>query len=195
MSVSHETSDQLIAYAGLLRKWNPRINLVSPATIDDLERRHISDCAQLASLVSPSSGLWVDLGSGGGLPGLIMAIYAQGTDARWTLVESDQRKGAFLRSVIRELGLKNTSVASARIESLTPLDADGITARALAPLPRLVPYLQRHLKVGGAAWVMKGRNWRAELAEAGQIASFTTEIFPSLTDPEAAILKLGDISA
>ena len=193
MSASHETSERLRAYGALLRKWNRRINLVAPGTIDDLEDRHIADCHQLADLAKVEAGTWVDLGSGGGLPGLVMAIATADSAACWVMVESDQRKAAFLRTVIRELDLSRASVLTGRIEALPPIGADGLTARALAPLPRLLPYLQRHLRPSGTAWLMKGRNWRQELEAARDGFSFTTEVYPSQTDPEAAILKLSDI--
>ncbi|MDO5612586.1 MAG: 16S rRNA (guanine(527)-N(7))-methyltransferase RsmG [Paracoccus sp. (in: a-proteobacteria)] len=193
MSVSRETSERLTAYATLLRKWNDRINLIAPSTVPDLERRHIDDSLQLAQLAQPTGGLWADLGSGGGLPGLVVAIASAETATRFVLVESDQRKCAFLRSAIRELGLENTTVKNTRIESLSPLNADYISARALAPLDRLVPYVGRHLKPGGQAWLMKGENWQAELAAAGLDPATQITPYASETQPGAAILKLSGI--
>lgn len=190
MDVSRETEQRLSAYAALLRKWNDRINLISPSTADELERRHIADCLQLAHLANPIEGVWADLGSGGGLPGVVIAIACASTRLQMVLVESDQRKAAFLRVAIRELGLTRARVENARIEALPPLQADHISARALAPLPRLVPYVERHLKPDGQAWLMKGENWQAELAEAAIGPRFRVESFPSQTQPGAAILKL-----
>lgn len=193
--VSRETIDRMAAYAALLRKWNSKINLVAPATLDDLEDRHLADCQQLADLAQPLTGRWADLGSGGGLPGIVMAMASQPGNAHWTLVESDQRKAAFLRSAIRELDLARTTVATERIETLPPLNADAITARALAPLSRLVPYLVRHLAPGGTGWLMKGRRWRDEIAElegTDHARSFTITPFDSRTEPGAAILRLNE---
>lgn len=187
MSVSRET-DRLAEFAALVRKWTPRINLIAPSTVDDLESRHIEDCVQLARIARPQAGAWVDLGSGGGFPGIVMAILATGGDAHFLLVESDGRKAAFLRTAIRELSL-NATVENARIESLAPQNAHAITARALAPLDRLVPYLNRHLRPGGDAWLMKGENWREEL-QAADLAAYRWQAYESETRPGAAILRL-----
>lgn len=193
MNVSRETAEKLRTYAALLRKWNDRINLIAPSTVADLENRHIADCLQLARLARPTAGLWADLGSGGGLPGIVIAIASAETEAVFVLVESDQRKCVFLRSVVRELELPDVQVENARIESLTTLGADYISARALAPLPRLVPYVRRHLKPDGQAWLMKGENWRTELTAAQLESRFKVQSFPSKTHSGAAILKLSGL--
>ena len=193
MDVSRETETLLGEYASLLRKWNPRINLVAPSTLPDLEERHLRDCLQVASLALPQSGTWVDLGSGGGLPGIVMSVAARSTDTDFILVESDGRKAAFLRTVVRELGLEKTQVVSSRIESLDPLKAAYISARALAPLPRLMPYLTQHLAQGGQAWLMKGRQWQEEVNEAAVSWRFSFEAHSSITDNSAAILKIWGI--
>lgn len=185
--VSRET-EALAAYAALIRKWNPTINLVSPLTLEQLETRHIADCAALADISRDSSGSWVDLGSGGGLPGVVIAILRP--DLPVTMVESDKRKGSFLRAAIRELGLKNAEIISQRIEDLDGLKAANISARALAPLPQLMAYVVRHLGDGGRAWLMKGRNWQAELAEARRDWIFDLKTHPSATDADAAILEI-----
>lgn len=191
--VSRETAARLDRYAALIRTWNPRINLIAPATVADLEQRHIADCLQLVAFAQPTGGLWADLGSGGGLPGLVVAIACMDRPVRFLLVESDQRKSAFLRTVIRELGLTNASVTTARIEAIDPLNAAYISARALAPLPRLMPYLDRHLAEDGQAWLMKGRQWQAELSEARKAWKFHHESFASSTQDGAAILKIGGV--
>ncbi|MDO5704407.1 MAG: class I SAM-dependent methyltransferase, partial [Paracoccus sp. (in: a-proteobacteria)] len=105
MNVSRETAEKLAVYATLLRKWNDRINLIAPSTVPDLETRHIHDCFQLARLAHPTQGIWADLGSGGGLPGIVIATASAETETKFVLVESDQRKCAFLRSAVRELEL------------------------------------------------------------------------------------------
>ncbi|MDO5704406.1 MAG: class I SAM-dependent methyltransferase, partial [Paracoccus sp. (in: a-proteobacteria)] len=102
-------------------------------------------------------------------------------------------KCAFLRSAVRELELHHVHVENARVESLSPLNADHISARALAPLPRLVPYVRRHLKPDGQAWLMKGENWRMEVAAAQSESRFDLQPFPSETQPGAAILKLSGL--
>lgn len=191
--VSRETEARLDHYASLIRTWNPRINLVASATIANLQQRHIADCLQLVKLARPTRGLWVDLGSGGGLPGLVVAIACNETSMSFLLVESDQRKSAFLRTVVRELGLRNVKVTTNRIEALEPLNAAYISARALAPLPRLMPYLDHHLVKDGQAWLMKGRQWRSELSEALETWRFNHESFASSTEDAAAILKISEV--
>lgn len=193
MDVSRETEILLVRYANLLRKWSPRINLVAPSTLASLEERHIEDCLQVASHAQPQSGNWVDLGSGGGLPGIVLSIAARGTDANFTLIESDGRKSAFIRTAIRDLGLTKTKVVTARIEDLDPLNAAYVSARALAPLPRLMPYLVKHLAKNGQAWLMKGRQWHQELEEAALNWRFSYEAYPSKTEDSAAILKIWGI--
>lgn len=190
MNVSRET-EQLAQYAALLRKWNPTINLIAPATIEEIETRHIADALQLARLAPQSTGIWVDLGAGGGLPGLVVAIARPELAVR--LIESDQRKAAFLRTVIRELSLENTSVVCQRIESADPQNAANISARALAPLPQLMAYVSRHLMPDGHAWLMKGRNWQVEIAEARKTWSFDVKAHQSSTDSDAAILEITEI--
>lgn len=189
MSASREAD--LTTYAAMIRKWNPAINLVAPSTIDDLETRHIKDSLQLADLVDKPSGVWLDIGSGGGLPGLVLAICHRSCTVK--LVDSDRRKVTFLQAVIRELRLENCTATATRIEDLPPASAENLSARALAPLVRLMPYLSRHLARNGTAWLMKGRNWQAELEEARKAWTFNVTIHPSTTDPASAILAIRDI--
>lgn len=194
MSVSRETEQRLADYEKLLLRWNGAINLVSPSTLSEFRSRHVEDCLQVFDIAVPQTGLWVDLGSGGGLPGMVIAISCSERPVNFTLVESDQRKAAFLRSVARELKLPKVKVVSDRIESIKPLDADFISARALAPLPRLMAYLDRHLAPQGQAWLMKGEQWPQEVDAARQKWSFTYQAFPSITQPGAAILKVSGLA-
>lgn len=189
--VSRETFDLLRAYAKLVEKWNPKINLVSKASLGDLWERHILDSVQVVQTVEPK-GYWVDLGSGGGFPGIVAAIFAQNTGAQVDMVESDQRKSAFLRTVIRELDLP-AEVHTDRIEALQPLNADILSARALSDLGQLLEFSDLHLRKGGIAVFPKGARWRAELAEAEKKWSFNCTPVTSKTNPEAAILKIEDI--
>ncbi|TKW66774.1 MAG: 16S rRNA (guanine(527)-N(7))-methyltransferase RsmG [Paracoccus denitrificans] len=193
MSVSRETEDLLRAYADLIRKWNKTINLVAPATLHDVQRRHIADSAQLFDLSDPAAGTWLDLGSGGGLPGVVVAILAREKPLQVTLVESDKRKSAFLGTVRRELRLSNLTVKSQRIETLANGSNNFVSARALAALVNLMPYLERQLASDGEAWLLKGRAWKAEVEEARRCWSFDLTTFDSATDPEAAVLKLRNI--
>lgn len=192
-NVSRETDDRLVRYADLIRVWSRRINLVAPSTIDNLAERHIADSLQLLQhRPNPGPG-WVDLGSGGGLPGLVVALASTSGETRFTLVESDSRKAAFLRRAVAELHLDNTAVVSARIEALPPMSASTVSARALAPLPKLLDYVARHLAPDGTALLMKGRNWRDELVAAQQDWKFDLMVKPSTTDPDAAILQIGNL--
>ncbi|KRW96983.1 16S rRNA (guanine(527)-N(7))-methyltransferase RsmG [Paracoccus sp. MKU1] len=190
MSVSRET-ERLAAYAGLLRKWNPAINLIAPSTIAQIEARHIADSLHLAEIAETAEDNWVDLGSGGGLPGIVVAIMRPDLDL--TLVESDRRKAAFLRNALRELALPRAKVLCNRIETLDRLDAANISARALAPLPQLMAYVERHLSPSGTAWLMKGRNWQAEVSQARDDWKFDLKTHQSATDPDAAILEITGI--
>jgi 16S rRNA (guanine527-N7)-methyltransferase len=194
LDVSRETAERLAEYAALLRAWNPKINLVSKQTLADLESRHFADSAQLLALAPPDATTWADLGSGGGFPGLVIAILAaeQRPALRVTLVESDQRKAVFLRTVAQRTGVLVTVVAD-RIESVPPLGTDVLSARALAPLATLLDYAHRHLAPSGTALFPKGANWRAEVDEALERWRFRCENLSSATSPDGAILRIGEI--
>lgn len=189
--VSRETLDRLLAYEALLAKWNAAINLVSPATLSETWARHFIDSAQLLGAAERPPAHWADLGTGGGFPGLVIAIMAfeKAPQMRMTLVESDKRKAAFLLTVIKQFGLSAT-VCAERIEVLPPLGADIVTARALAPLDRLLAFAQRHLNAEGEAMFLKGSRWEEEVASARKSWSFSCETRQSLTQPEAVILKI-----
>jgi 16S rRNA (guanine527-N7)-methyltransferase len=193
-SVSRETLDRLEIYADLLRRWNSTINLVSPASLDYLWSRHILDSAQILDL-APSAATWTDLGSGGGFPGLVVAILA--ADERpglaVSLVESDARKSAFLATVARETGL-SSRILTARAEDLPPLSADVISARALAPLPRLLGLAFPHLAPAGTALFSKGIQNEREVQDALADWRFTYQKHRSLTDPAAVILSIKGLS-
>lgn len=195
VNVSRETLAKLEQYCALLAKWNARINLVAPSTIPDLWARHIVDSAQIFRHAPATAKHWVDLGSGGGLPALVCAILAQEAlpECRFTLVESDKRKAAFLLSAARELQLALT-VVSDRAETLALQQADIVSARALAPLPQLLAWVARHLAENGVALLPKGKNYATELAAARHEWQFETEIFESQTDPLARLLLLKGIS-
>lgn len=192
--VSRETCDRLSLYAALLTKWNPAINLVSKSTIPALWSRHFADSAQLLELAEIRNGSWADLGSGGGFPGMVVAILAaeKYPGLNITCVESDQRKATFLRTVARETGVDAT-VISERIEALPPLNADVVSARALAPLPALVSYANRHLAPEGIALFQKGTGQAKEVDLALASWAFRLDTIPSRTDRESTILKLRSI--
>jgi len=195
VDVPRETLDRLDAYAALLVKWQARINLVSPRSLDSLWTRHFLDSAQLLPLVQTHrpGGLparWLDLGSGAGFPGLVLAILGAGPVH---LVESDRRKCSFLRQVIRSTGA-SAKIHQTRIESLAPCPVDLITARALAPLDRLLAYAQRFWHEGSEAWLLKGEDWQEELTSCAQSWTVEAETFPSRTHPSGRILRVRSIA-
>lgn len=195
IGVSRETMDRLETYAALLEKWNPRINLVSRNTLADLWTRHFVDSAQVYTLAPQGFSHWVDLGSGGGFPGLVCAIIGaeKAPDAKFTLVESDTRKSVFLRTVIRETGL-HAQVIADRIEKIAPLNADVLSARALADLNILLGFAQRHLQESGTTLFPKGVNWEKEVQTARQSWFFHDQAIKSETESGAVILRIGGIS-
>ena len=193
--VSRETMERLEIYEGLLKKWNPKINLVSKATIDDLWKRHFVDSAQIFSLAPEGFRSWVDIGSGGGFPGLVCAIMGaeKAPDAKFTLIESDARKCVFLRTVAREVGIAPTVVTD-RIEHAPPAQADVMSARALADLKALLGFSERHLQKTGTALFPKGVSWEKEVQEARKSWFFDCEAITSETESGAVILRIGGIS-
>ncbi|MBC2836043.1 16S rRNA (guanine(527)-N(7))-methyltransferase RsmG [Paragemmobacter straminiformis] len=189
LDVSRETIEKLKSLESLLAKWNPAINLVARSTVDAAWSRHILDSAQLFQ-IAPFR-VWADLGSGGGFPGLVIAVLAEGrgSDARVVLVEADQRKATFLREAARGLGVR-VQVEAQRIESVDPLAADILSARALAPLSALCGFAARHLAPAGTAIFPKGQNWEAEVAEARKSWKFDLDVRPSLVEAGSVVLVM-----
>jgi 16S rRNA (guanine527-N7)-methyltransferase len=194
LNVSRETLERLKAFISLVEKWTAKINLISKFSTADIWERHIVDSAQIHAL-APETGLWVDLGSGGGFPGLVAAIlsHGEGFAHQFKLVESDQRKAVFLRTAIRELEL-DVHVESKRIEDIEPLQADIVSARALADLKQLLSFAHRHLAPDGVAVFPKGETWQKEVHAARLRWSYSCEPIRSRTNQQAAILKIKDIS-
>jgi len=194
LDVSRETIAKLEQFLDLVNRWNPKINLVSAASLPTAWTRHVLDSAQIWSVRETGIQSWLDIGSGGGFPGLIVAILAQAEepDMTITLVESDQRKATFLRVASQELKLK-TEIICDRIERLAPLGAEILSARALAPLKELLPYVQRHLVPGGTALFLKGERVEAEIQEAQLSWNFDVDMLSSKTDDKAIVLKIRDI--
>lgn len=193
--VSRETIERLELYAALLAKWTPRINLVAKSTLADLWARHIEDSAQLYPLAPHPVAHWADLGSGAGFPGLVIAILGaeHGSPRETTLIESDARKSAFLRTVIRETGV-SASVITDRIENVPPVAADIVSARALADLPTLLSHIHRHMAPQGMALVLKGASWKKELAEAQTRWNFTYRLATSSTEPGSVVLAITGVA-
>jgi len=196
LNVSRETFLRLKEYEKLLFKWNAKINLVSRSTLDNFWNRHVLDSAQFLSSVGEKAGKWVDLGSGGGLPGLVVAILSDEIEPvnKLFLVEADVRKAVFLKTVCRELGLK-VEVYNNRIEELPPMSANIVSARALAPLKTLCLYAKNHLEKGGVAVFAKGENWKAELVEAQKKWIFSYEAVKSTLHEGSVVLVLRGIKS
>ena len=194
INVSRETMDRMSIYEQLVRKWNPAINLVAKSSLEDLWHRHFLDSIHLFDFAAPTSGLWLDLGSGGGFPGMIVAIIAKekAPELRVTCIESDIRKCEFLRTVARNTEVP-MGVMSRRIEDTPPQRANFLSARALSGLPKLLEHAERHLDPDGTAMFLKGQAWKDEVEEARNIWSFDIETRASLTQSGSALLKLRNI--
>ncbi|QIB34035.1 16S rRNA (guanine(527)-N(7))-methyltransferase RsmG [Ancylobacter pratisalsi] len=188
--VSRETAERLDVIVALLEKWQRTINLVAPATLPQLWTRHVADSLQLVPLAGQVTR-WVDLGSGGGFPGLVVAAaLAEIPAADVTLVESDSRKAAFLREAARVAELPVT-VVPARIEQVAAQLAPGVevvSARALAPLSRLIELAHPFLAKGAVGLFLKGQDVDNELTESAKSWRISSRIAPSLTDRSGRIL-------
>jgi 16S rRNA (guanine527-N7)-methyltransferase len=189
-NVSRETLERLCTYVELLTAWNRRINLVGRNTMGDVWRRHIFDSAQLFPLIPAESRVLVDLGSGAGLPGLVLSILGV---PNCHLIDSDGRKAAFLREAVRVTGAPAT-VHLARLDRAKTPPADVVTARALAPLSELVEISQRFLKPRGICLFLKGRTVEEELTELAKHQKIRVECRPSQSDPLGSIIRLEAIS-
>jgi 16S rRNA (guanine527-N7)-methyltransferase len=185
--VSRETLDRLQRYADALVRWQARINLVAPATLPDLWRRHVLDSAQLLPLIPAGARRLIDLGSGAGFPGLVLAILGV---PEVHLIEADSRKCAFLREAARLTGAGSITVHNRRIEAMPAEAYDVVTARALAPLPELLKLARRFAGPGTVYLFPKGRGLAEELIKAPETATMRPDRIASRTDPGAAILKL-----
>jgi 16S rRNA (guanine527-N7)-methyltransferase len=190
-SVSRETSANLDTLVSELRRWQSIKNLVGPSTLAGVWSRHVADSLQLLDL-APEAKTWLDLGSGAGFPGLVVAIAGRERGLAVHLVESNSRKCAFLRHVARLTGAP-VAVHEARLETVVPDfvgRADVVSARALAPLPDLIAWTEPLLKTGTIGLFPKGRGAGRELTEARKSVRFEGEILPSRTDAEAGILRI-----
>jgi 16S rRNA (guanine527-N7)-methyltransferase len=188
--VSRETEERLAIYVDLLARWRKVTNLISEATFADVWRRHIADSAQLVSLM-PGAKRWVDLGSGAGFPGMVVAIQLAGqAGAAVHLIESDQRKCAFLREVARATGAP-AHIHAARIEAVAPeslMPVDAVTARALAPLPTLLGFAKLWIAEGAIGIFPRGRTSEAQIRANPDTPEMRFETVASKIDARAAIL-------
>jgi 16S rRNA (guanine527-N7)-methyltransferase len=195
-AVSRETAERLEHFASLFNKWARAINLVAPSTMDELWSRHIADSAQIFQLASKPM-TWLDLGSGGGFPGVITAIFLAEMGDGWVhLVESNNKKAAFLRTALSETGARG-SVHAVRIEKAPELvtHADAISARALGELDLLLalsnPWSVRNPAI--KAFFHKGRDYRAEIDKARMRWAFDLVIHQSVIERDSVVLEIGGI--
>ena len=194
VDVSRETRDQLETLVNTLARWQKAINLVGKATLEEIWVRHILDSAQLAPLVPHEAKRLVDLGSGGGFPGLVVAALRPNLEV--TLIEADARKGAFLGEAGRRMGLKNQpKVVVARIEAAPPVKADVVTARALAPLGQLLAWVAPHRASTAICLFHKGKGWQAEVNEAMKDWDIEAQPFSSVTDRDSVLLRISQFRA
>ncbi len=193
--VSRETMDRLQVYADLLERWNSKINLVSKSTLSEKWQRHFLDSAQIWPHIPKEVKNLVDVGSGAGFAGLVLAII--GAEKRpnltFTLIESDARKCAFMRNVAREVRI-SVNVQTARIESVADRNADIMTARALAPVVQLLSYSQNILTSTGVCLFLKGDACGTEVEQARESWDFNAIETASLTHPTGKILTLSGIN-
>lgn len=190
-AVSRETFDRLVAFKDIFHRWAQRINLVSPTTLPETWTRHILDSAQLARL-QPDALKWVDLGSGGGFPGLVMAfLLADRQGGSIDLIESNRKKAGFLQATIGQFSLP-ARVHAKRIEDCWDLvsEVEVVTARALAPLPLLLELSEPWLQRGARGLFHKGRDYRTEVEESAKLWRFELIEHRSMIDPQSVVLEI-----
>jgi 16S rRNA (guanine527-N7)-methyltransferase len=191
--ISAETQRRLEAYDACLLDWSARHNLVARSTLDERWDRHFRDSAQIFAFIPPKAKSLIDLGSGAGFPGLVLAALGERRGLQVTLVESIGKKAAFLNAAIEAMGIVNARVIPARIESLKVARPDVITARALANLSKLCGYAY---EIGGETALCifpKGQDVASELTEAAKYWHMEVERRPSLTSQESAILLIKNL--
>jgi 16S rRNA (guanine527-N7)-methyltransferase len=192
IDVSRETLARLKAYGGLLVDWNARHNLVSRSSLEDMWRRHFLDSAQLARHVPSGARTLVDLGSGAGFPGLVLAELLRGR-IQVTLIEATGKKCRFLETVAQRLDLP-VVVKNERVEDAERASFDVVTARACAPLPRLLRYAQHFAGAPTTCLFLKGQNVEAELTEARKSWRMKLRQHQSLSDASGVILEIGELA-
>jgi 16S rRNA (guanine527-N7)-methyltransferase len=190
--VSRETLGRLVRYAELLLDWNSRHNLVSPRSLEDLWRRHFWDSAQLVPLIPADAGTLADLGSGAGFPGLVLAELLRNR-VQVILHEATTKKCAFLAAAAEAMGLA-VKIENRRMEDTLFQAFDVVTARACAPLPKLLGYAQHFADPNSVCLFLKGQNVGSELTEVHKSWNMKVRQIPSLTDPSGVILELRELS-
>lgn len=191
VDVSRETLDRLRVIVGELDVWRRKTNLIGPSEFGRVWRRHILDSIQLLPHIPPA-GTTIDLGSGSGFPALVLAACVTDPAAAIIMVESVGKKCAFLRAAVQAANLP-AKVIQGRVESINRVDAQCVTARAFAPLPKLIEYAEPWFSNGAYGVIPKGRRWEEELTEAQESWRFAYEAIPSVSG-DGAILKISEVS-
>jgi 16S rRNA (guanine527-N7)-methyltransferase len=190
--VSRETGDRLAAYVDLLARWRKTTNLIAESTFPSVWTRHIADSAQLLAL-APGARRWVDMGSGAGFPGLVIAIQlADVPGAIVHCIESDQRKCAFLREAVRATAAAAT-IHPTRVEAIDPASlgaVDAVTARAFAPLPLALKLAKPWIERGAVGVFPRGESAKDQIAALPEAPLYAIEVLPSLIDAKSAILRV-----
>lgn len=191
VDVSRETLDRLRVIVGELDVWRRKTNLIGPSEFGRVWRRHILDSIQLLPHIPPA-GTTIDLGSGSGFPALVLAACVTDPAAEIIMVESVGKKCAFLRAAVQAANLP-AKVIQGRVESINRIDAQCVTARAFAPLPKLIEYAEPWFSNGAYGVIPKGRRWEEELTEAQESWRFAYEAIPSVSG-DGAVLKISEVS-
>ena len=201
-NVSRETMERLELYVELLRTWQKAVNLIAPSTLDEVWHRHVGDSAQIVDILRESdsakkSGIWLDMGSGAGFPGLVAAIMlSQDFDYQFHLVESNGRKCAFLSDVVRHLNL-SVEIRNERVEdyadSMQGKQVSIVSARALTSLDRLLALSEPFLSAETVAYFFKGREVASEIELAEQDWVFAQRQLPSCTSTDGCILEIKNL--
>lgn len=190
VSLTDEHVARLAAHVRLLVQWQERMNLVGRSSLNDVWRRHVLDSAQLVALLPAAPQTIVDLGSGAGFPGMVLAVLSPHAIH---LVESNGKKCSFLRELNRVLAARAV-IHQRRIEEIRGVEVDYVIARACAPLPKLLEYARPLLKPGGKCLFLKGQKMQEELTESLKRWKMSVEMIRSLSDPAGTILHLGEIA-
>jgi 16S rRNA (guanine527-N7)-methyltransferase len=193
--VSRETEQRLDRYVDLLREWQAKTNLVAPSTLPHLWTRHISDSLQLLTL-APSARIWVDFGSGGGFPGIVLAsVLAENQGSMVHLIERNGKKAAFLREALRVTNSPGTVHLSDIKDSVDRIEGavDCVTARAVAPLHQLIGFAEPWVRRGAKALFLKGQDVEAELTEATKYWNIVPNLHSSRTGGQGWIVELDHI--
>lgn len=195
--VSRESQEQLDAFVALLERWNRRVNLIGPATVPDIWARHVADSLQLLRYTPGDARIILDIGSGGGFPGVVLAIaLAERPGVTVHLVESNRKKAAFLREAVRVTAAP-AIVHAARIEDIGPDVLSGrpdvVTARAVAPLAKLLAMTERFIAEGAVGLFLKGQHVDSELTEAARSWSIDAQSHPSVTGSAGTVLVVREV--